>query len=165
MLSYAGCHVNLPRRRLEITMSNGLLLPQELRIWHAFLLMSEEVLGRVGRDLLEGVALSGPEFAVLSRLASLGKGEMRQQTLANCLGWDKSRLSHQLTRMQERGFIERHAADKGAVIVKLAKQGQKTLDAAMPIHAASVRRNLLSRLSAEQIATVVRVSNILGDDD
>jgi len=39
------------------------------------------------------------------------------------------------------------------------------LDAARPIHAESVRRNLLSRLSAEQIDTIVRVSNILGEDD
>jgi DNA-binding MarR family transcriptional regulator len=147
-----------------ITMSSELLSPHELRVWHAFQFMNEDVLSRVGRDLTEATGLSGPEFGVLSRLASLGKGEMRQQALAECLGWDKSRLSHQLTRMQRRGLIKRHESDKRTVLVLLTKLGQKTLYAALPVHAISVRRNLLSRLTAEQIATMVRVSNILGDD-
>jgi len=141
------------------------LSPQELRVWHAFKVMGEEVLARVGRDLAAGAGLSGPEFGVLSRLASIGKGEMRQQDLARSMGWDKSRLSHQLTRMQERKLVERCEAEKRVVLVVLTKQGREKLEAARPIHAESVRRNLLGRLSAEQIATVVRVSNILIEDE
>ena len=146
-------------------MPSELLSPQELRVWHAFRLMGEDVLARIGRDLTEAAGISGPEFGVLSRLAGLGKGDMRQQALAECLGWDKSRLSHQLTRMEGRGLIERHVLDKRLVLVQLTRLGRKTLDSAMPIHAESVRRNLLSRLTAEQLAMIVRVSNILGDDD
>jgi DNA-binding MarR family transcriptional regulator len=146
-------------------MSGEPLSPRELRIWHAFRLMSEDVLSRVDRDLTEGVGLSGPEFGVLSRLAGIGKGEMRQQALAECIGWDKSRLSHQLTRMQRRGMVERREADSRTVMVVLTRQGRKMLEASIPVHADSVRRNLLSRLNAEQIATIVRVSNLLGDDE
>jgi DNA-binding MarR family transcriptional regulator len=90
---------------------------------------------------------------------------MRQQTLAESMGWDKSRLSHQLTRMQERELIERREVDKRVVLVVLTKHGRGKLKAARPIHAVSVRRNLLARLNAEQIETIVRVSNILGEDD
>ena len=125
------------------------LSPQELRVWHAFKVMGEEVLARVGRDLAVSAGLSGPEFGVLSRLASIGKGEMRQQDLARSMGWDKSRLSHQLTRMQERKLVERCEAEKRVVLVVLTKQGREKLEAARPIHAESVRRNLLGRLSAE----------------
>ncbi len=146
-------------------MSTKLLSRRELRVWHAFKLMGDDVLSRVGRDIAAGTGLSGPEFGVLSRLADLGKGEMRQQELARMLDWDKSRLSHQLTRMKERKLIERRHADKNAVLVVLTKLGREKLDAARPIHAESVRRNLLSRLSAEQIETIVRVSNLLGEDD
>jgi DNA-binding MarR family transcriptional regulator len=146
-------------------MSNKPLSPRELRVWHAFKLMGEDVMSRVGRDITEATGLSGPDFGVLSRLADLGKGEMRQQILARAMGWDKSRLSHQLTRMQERELIERRSVDKRVVLVVLTSHGQKMLDAARPIHADSVRRNLLSRLNTEQIETIVRVSNILGEDD
>ena len=146
-------------------MAPRLLSPQELRIWHAFLFMGEDVLGRVGRDIAQATGLSGPEFGVLSRLAAIGKGEMRQQALATAMSWDKSRLSHQLTRMQERALIERRPADGKTVFVALTPHGREKLDAARPIHAASVRRNLLSRLTSEQIATIVRVSNLLGEED
>jgi len=122
-------------------------------------------MARVGRDIAEATGLSGPDFGVLSRLANIGKGEMRQQRLAEVMGWDKSRLSHQLTRMQNRKLIERREAEKRVVLVVLTGHGREKLEAAWPIHAESVRRNLLDRLSAEQIATLVRISNILGEDD
>ena len=144
-------------------MTAKLLSPRELRVWHAFRLMHEDVLGRVDRDI-QASGLSGPEFGVLSRLAAC-KGEMRQQALASAMGWDKSRLSHQLTRMQRRALIERRPADSSAVLVVLTDHGREKLDAARPVHAESVRRNLLSRLSQEQIDTIVRVSNLLGEDD
>jgi DNA-binding MarR family transcriptional regulator len=146
-------------------MSTTLLSPHELRVWHAFRLMGEDVLARVGRDISDATGLSGPDWVVLSRLADLGKGEMRQQNLARTMGWDKSRLSHQLTRMQKRKLVERREADGRVVLVVLTEYGREKLDAARPVHAESIRRNLLSRLSAEQIATMVRVSNILGEED
>jgi DNA-binding MarR family transcriptional regulator len=146
-------------------MSSKLLSPRELRVWHAFLLMGEDVLGRIGRDIAQATGLSGPEFGVLSRLAALGKGEMRQRALARVMNWDKSRLSHQLTRMQQRGLIERRSADGNTVLVVLTKLGREKLEAARPVHAASVRRNLLSRLTAEQVDTIVRVSNLLGEEE
>jgi DNA-binding MarR family transcriptional regulator len=146
-------------------MATKLLSPRELRVWHAFLFMGEDVLGRVGRDIAQETGLSGPEFGVLSRLAAIGKGEMRQRALARVMGWDKSRLSHQLTRMQQRTLIERHHIGGKAVLVVLTELGREKLDAARPIHADSVRRNLLSRLTPEQIDTIVRVSNLLGEED
>jgi DNA-binding MarR family transcriptional regulator len=141
------------------------LSPHELRVWHAFLFMGEDVLGRVGRDIAKATGLSGSEFAVLSRLASLGKGEMHQQRLATVMGWEKSRLSHQLSRMQERRLIERRTGDGRATLIVLTKVGREKFESARPIHADSVRRNLLSRLSAEQITTLVRMSNLLGEDE
>jgi len=140
------------------------LSPQELRIWHAFRLMHEDVLGRVGRDIVQETGLSGPEFGVLSRLAAC-KGEIRQQVLARMMAWDKSRLSHQLTRMQERSLIERRRVDGKTVLITLTKLGKAKLDEARPVHAASVRRNLLSRLTQEQTDTIVRVSNLLGEEE
>ena len=141
------------------------LSPGELRVWHAFLMMGEDVLGRVGRDIADATGLSGPEFGVLSRLASIGKGEMRQQALAQLMGWDKSRLSHQLTRMQERSLIERRSAEGKGVVVALTKAGRQKLGQALPVRDESVRRNFLSRVTPEQIETIVRVSNLLGDED
>jgi len=141
------------------------LSPQELRIWHAFISMGEDVLERVGRDIGQATGLSGPEFGVLSRLAAFGKGEMRQQDLATVMGWEKSRLSHQLSRMQKRKLIERRAGDGRTTLVVLTRTGREKLGFALPIRAESVRRNLLSRLSTQQIETIIRVSNLLSDEE
>lgn len=149
---------------LRIDMAAPSLSPEELRIWYAFQVMHEEVLGRVGRDIAEATGLSGPEFGVLSRLSAVGKGEMRQQALATLMGWEKSRLSHQLTRMQERGLIRRRSAD-AAVLIALTKLGREKLTDALPVRAESVRNHFLSRLSKEQTDTIVRVSNLLSDDE
>src|SRR5215469_1779886 len=146
-------------------MTAKLLSPRELRVWHAFRLMGDDVLGRVGRDIAKATGLSGPEFGVLSRLAAIGKGEMRQQTLARVMTWDKSRLSHQLTRMQQRGFVQRRRTDLNTVLVVLSKLGREKLGSALPIQAESVRRNFLSRLTPEQLDNIVRLSNLLGDEE
>jgi DNA-binding MarR family transcriptional regulator len=141
------------------------LSARELRIWHAFISMSEDVLERVGGDIAQATDLSGPEFAVLSRLAAFGKGEMRQQELAVVMGWEKSRLSHQLSRMQRRKLVERQSVDGRSTLVVLTKTGRAMLEHALPVRAESVRRNLLSRLTSEQIETIVRVSNLLADEE
>jgi DNA-binding MarR family transcriptional regulator len=140
------------------------LTSQELRIWRAFQDMAEEVRGRVGRDISEATGLSGSEFGVLSRLAGLGMGEMRQQELAKVMKWEKSRLSHQLTRMSERRLIKREAAD-GGVVIGLTKLGRQKLTEALPVRAESVKRHFLSRLTQEQIDTIMVVSSVLSDDE
>jgi DNA-binding MarR family transcriptional regulator len=67
--------------------------------------------------------------------------------------------------MQQRELIERRPQDGGGVLVAITRRGQEMLDAARPVHAESVRRNLLSRLTQEQTDTIVRISNLLGDED
>jgi DNA-binding MarR family transcriptional regulator len=145
-------------------MATKLLSPQELRVWHAFQFMHEDVLARVGRDIAQAANLSGTEYGVLSRLAAIGGVDVRQQDLARVMGWDKSRLSHQLKRMELRSLVKRRGGEGKVVLVSLTKSGREQLDSARPVHALSVRRNLLQRMNAEQTATLVRISNLLGEE-
>ena len=66
--------------------------------------------------------------------------------------------------MQQRELIERRESEPRAVFIVLTKEGKTKLDAARPVHAESVRRNLLSRLSQQQTETIVRLSNLLGEE-
>jgi DNA-binding MarR family transcriptional regulator len=131
------------------------LSPHELEIWHAFKKMGEHVFSRVARDIEEASGLSGSELGVLSRLEDLGKGQLRQQELAVSMGWHKSRLSHQLTRMENRGLLKRSAGKDGGVLVSIAESGTDLLGAARPVHAASVRERLLRRLGPNQAAVIL----------
>jgi DNA-binding MarR family transcriptional regulator len=125
--------------------------------------MGEEILTRVGHDITTATGLSGAEFGVLSRLAAYGEGKLHQHQLATVLGWEKSRLSHQLSRMQKRRLIERRAGEGRATLIALTKNGREKLSNALPVRGESVRRHLLSRLSEDQADTILRVSNLLGD--
>jgi DNA-binding MarR family transcriptional regulator len=85
---------------------------------------------------------------------------MRVLELARALGWEKSRLSHQLTRMAQRGLIERSNCDEDrrGAFVALTDAGRSTVEAAAPRHVESVRRYLFDELSAEQVDALLAIA-------
>jgi DNA-binding MarR family transcriptional regulator len=131
---------------------------QELEIWHAFKQMGQIVMAGIERDLTEATGLTGADFGVLSRLADLGNGTLRQQALADSMEWHKSRLSHQLTRMQGRDLVQREEREPRVITVTITALGREKLQAARPVHAASVRRWLLDRLPSEDKSTLLNIS-------
>lgn len=74
----------------------------ELALWQALKKISATTASVMRSEIGPGV--SGADFSILSRIEELGnEGEvLAQSDLLKSLGWDKSRLSHHLTRMQER---------------------------------------------------------------
>jgi DNA-binding MarR family transcriptional regulator len=136
----------------------------EAELWHAWQLAGEAVMARVVRDVADATGLSGPDFGVLSRLMDLGDGELRQHDLADSMRWDKSRLSHQLTRMESRRLLGRTPADGRGVIVAITRAGRRALALARPIHAASIRRNLLSKIGIRRRAVLAVVCKELAAD-
>lgn len=139
-------------------MSLKSLSPQELRVWQAFKHMREDVFDRVARDITAETGLSVPEFSVLSRLDDAPGRKLRQQALGESIGWDKSRVSHQLTRMEQRGLVERREAEERGVVVGITKLGRQRIAAARPIHATAVRRHLIERLTAKQRETILEIA-------
>jgi DNA-binding MarR family transcriptional regulator len=120
----------------------------ELALWHAFKRAGESVRAAVGAEITRATGLSDADYGILTRLDDAG-GRLRQQELADSMGWHRSRLSHQLTRMERRGQLGRSAAG-GAVEVVLTDAGRAAADAARPVHAAAVRRHLLDRLPRDR---------------
>ena len=132
--------------------SSARLTSTELALWHQFKLVGEKVNAAVERDILAASDLTGAEFGVLTRLVDLGDGTLRQAELATSMRWNKSRLSHQITRMEKRGLVARATGDSAAVAVAVAitDAGRRALAPARPAHAASIRTHLTERLSADQ---------------
>jgi DNA-binding MarR family transcriptional regulator len=121
----------------------------ELSLWHAWKLAADSVRARIAADITAAVGLSDADFGVLTRVAELGGGCMRQNALAESMGWHRSRLSHQLTRMEQRGLLTRHGVG-GGVEVRLTDTGRDRAQAARPVHAEAVRRHLIDRLDPSQ---------------
>ena len=138
-------------------MKPAVLSADEAELWRAWKLAGEVVMARVARDITDATGLSGPDFDVLSRLLDAGRGELRQQDLAGSMSWDKSRLSHQLTRMEQRRLLRRRTAGGRGVIVAITHAGRRAIRLARPTHAASIRRNLLSKIGARRQAMLAAV--------
>jgi DNA-binding MarR family transcriptional regulator len=134
------------------------LNPRELRAWRAFIDAHYRLEFHLTRRLqLSG--LSGADYEVLALLSEHDGDRMPSHELRNALGWEKSRLSHQLRRMQKDGLIirEPNPADARSTMVYLLPDGRTAIEMAAPGHVADVRRNfidLLTPAELDQLATL-----------
>jgi DNA-binding MarR family transcriptional regulator len=135
------------------------LSPEEQRAWRAYLRIRLLVDSAVARDLTRDSGLSMPDYQVLSTLSEAEDHRRRLTDLAARMQWSPSRLSHHVSRMQQRGLVERaDCADdlRGALIV-LTEAGWQAIERAAPEHVGSVRRHLIDRLSPEDLAALTRI--------
>jgi DNA-binding MarR family transcriptional regulator len=141
-----------------------LLDDTEMARWTLWKRATDAVWDAIVHDVGAATGLSGADFAVLTRLVELGDGSLRQQELATSLGWQRSRLSRQISRMATRGLLIREA-DGAARVIAITKAGRDAVAEARPVHAAAIHRALFDSVpaaAAEQfwstIATIVRIA-------
>lgn len=94
--------------------------------------------------------LSGADHGILSRLAEAEAQGVRQQELCDSMQWDRTRLSHHLTRMERRGLVKRSKLEGGGTWVSITAAGDHARASADPIHAEAVRRCFVSKLTEAQ---------------
>jgi DNA-binding MarR family transcriptional regulator len=135
------------------------LTPAEDRAWRAWLAMAERLRSQIGRDLQADSALSDADYMVLVHLSEAGDHRMRMTDLAARLNWSKSRLSHQLARMQARGLVERDEcpSDARGAFAVLGPCGLAEIEQAAPRHVASVRRHLIDVLDETQLEQLAAI--------
>lgn len=132
----------------------------EDRSWRSMQLMHMRLTAELSRQLAEDSSLSYPDYIVLVALTARPDGRGRIFEVANEIGWEKSRLSHHIGRMSERGLVTREKCDsdrRGAFVV-ITTQGRRELEAAAPGHVAAVRRLFLDGLTTEQLDVIAEVA-------
>jgi len=137
----------------------------EQRAWRAWIASSQLLLDRLTRDLQEHHGLTMADYEILVRLSESADRRVRMSELADRTLASRSRLSHQIDRMENRGFVAREQCedDKRGQFAVLTDMGWQTLVAAAPDHVASVRTHLVDVLHpAEFTALGVACEKILG---
>jgi DNA-binding MarR family transcriptional regulator len=125
----------------------------EMRAWLGYRRMFLLLNTAVNRDLARDSGLSEPDYDVLSNLSAASDHRGRLSELAARMLWSQSRLSHHISRMEQRGLVRREECEsdaRGSVVV-LTEEGLHTIEQAAPHHVASVRRHIIDVLSPEQI--------------
>lgn len=136
----------------------GRLDERELRAWQTFFQMQEVLRGRIEQQLQACSGLSLADYSVLTVLSGAPGGRLRAYRLGATLGWEKSRLHHQLTRMAKRGLVERQCGDSRAIYVEMTPQGLTALAQAAPGHSRHVRQLVIDRLTPQQLDQLTEIS-------
>lgn len=129
------------------------LTEREMHAWIGYRRMRLLLDLALQRELAGQSGLSEADYDVLSNLSTAPDQRMRLTDLARYMRWSTSRLSHQITRMQQRGLADREeCADdgRGSMLV-LTTEGMAAIEAAAPGHVASVRKHFIDLLSPEEI--------------
>ncbi|MCA2174593.1 MarR family transcriptional regulator [Nonomuraea glycinis] len=129
---------------------------EELRIWRNYIETAETL-----RTLLEGrlqseSALSSADYRVLLALSEADRRTLRSSELAQLIGWQRSRLSHHLGRMEKRGLVRRAPCpdDVHGIDVRLTDSGAESFRRGSLPHLRDVRELFVDALSPEQLAQV-----------
>lgn len=125
---------------------------EEQALWRLILAGMRRIDRVIDETLLAGSDLSSSEFSVLVSLSEAPDQSLRLRDLCAGLNWDRSRTSHQITRMERRGLVTKRksAGDARGVIVSLTEEGMRRLRSAAPDHVESVRRVVFDHMTPEQ---------------
>ena len=128
----------------------------EQATWRAWLYSTQLLQERLDRELTRETGISHAYYEILVALSETEGRMMRMSELADrCLS-SRSRLSHAVSRLEERGWVHRQVCpeDGRGQLAVLTDDGFAALEAAAPVHVESVRTHLFDQLSPEQVAAM-----------
>ncbi|MCA0328771.1 MAG: MarR family transcriptional regulator [Actinobacteria bacterium] len=137
-------------------MSTRWLSADQQRSWRAYIAATTLLSDRLSRELQSAHKLTLSDYEILVRLSEAPDRRLRMSELADYTLSSRSRLSHQIDRLEDQGIVERQACEtdrRGANAV-LTDKGFDLLVEAAPTHVDGVRKHLVDLLTDEQFAAL-----------
>ncbi|MBL0887485.1 MarR family winged helix-turn-helix transcriptional regulator [Myceligenerans indicum] len=132
--------------------------------WRAFLAGNARFFEALGAAHDAELDLNIGEYTLLVQLSEQPDRTQRMSALADGLVLSRSRLTHTVTRMEQRGLVSRCAADgdRRGVNCRMTDLGYEALVAAAPGHVRAVRRLLVDVLDPEELEALGRIMSKVG---
>ena len=139
------------------------LSAEEQRAWRAFVTATQTLFSAVETQLQRASGIPLGYYEILVRLSEAEDRSLRMSKLAEVSTSSKSRLSHAVARLEERGWVERLdcETDRRGQVARLTDAGFEILAAAAPAHVEQVRLSLFDRLSAEQVTQLAAIGTAI----
>ena len=136
--------------RTATTANPRWLTAKQYRAWITYMRVQLRMNYEMNRQLQTDCGLSLSDYDVLNALSMTPGGRLQVSDLAAIIGWERSRVSHHIRRLAERGLVERRpsAQDGRATDVVMTTVGRQAIVAAAPGHVALVRRLFFDSLPA-----------------
>ncbi|MEV0677153.1 MarR family transcriptional regulator [Actinosynnema sp. NPDC050436] len=131
----------------------------EMRAWRTYVVGASMLEDRLHRELQDRHGLSLADYEVLVRLSERRGLRMRMSQLADEVASSKSRVSHQVARMEREGLLRRRECpeDGRGVFAELTEKGVQTLESSAPTHVQGVRAHMVDLLSREEQEVLAKV--------
>ena len=129
------------------------LSPAEREAWLGLIGVVELLPGALDAQLQRDAGVSHFDYMVMAMLSEAPDHTLRMTALAAQTNSTLPRLSHVVTRLVNRGFVERIPCpqDKRATNAHLTDAGWRHIQASAPGHVAAARELVINPLSAAQI--------------
>jgi DNA-binding MarR family transcriptional regulator len=136
---------------------------EQQRAWRGWLDLNAQLSAVLNRHLQMISGLSLPDYDVLVALTDVPEHSLRMFELGTRLGWEKSRVSKQVSRMSTRELVERRECpdDRRGAFVDLTDGGLAAIEAAAPAHVELVQHLVFDGLSRAQVRSVAAISRAL----
>jgi DNA-binding MarR family transcriptional regulator len=153
------CHVNKRGSTVFPMERTRWLDEREARLWRSWLRLSQELPSVLEAQISRDSGLSGADYAVLVPLSEAPHGMLRARELGREILWDRSRLSHHVSRMERRGLVVREECTEDArgAMVRITETGRAAITRAAPGHVAATRRYFFDQLSDEEVVVLTAV--------
>ena len=128
-------------------------------MWRRYRDMRQLLELAIERNLQQETGLSLSDYAVLVVLSETDAEGIRARDLGSALGWDRSRLSHQVRRMESRGLVSKRVCPEDArgTLISLSDKGATAIVEAAPIHVSKVRDLFVDQLTDVEIDMLTAV--------
>ena len=141
------------------------LSDEEQGAWRAYLEATVLLFDALDRQLQQEAGMPHAYYEILVRLSESPSRSMRMSELATRTRSSRSRLSHAVARLEEKGWVERcdFPTDRRGQVAHLTDKGFATLEQAAPGHVQAVHSYVIDKLSAEQIAQLTAIGVAIRD--
>ena len=133
------------------------------KAWRAFHKIGTSLLPHLGRQVSNHSGISGAEYVVLVALSELPVPAVNLHRLATGLGWEISRMSHQVSRMDEAGLVKKtkNLEDSRCFDVSITAKGRKIAEAAIPLQSQEINHCFSQVLSQAQMKSLIEISEAI----
>lgn len=133
------------------------------KAWRSFHKIGTRLLPHLSRQITSHSGISGAEYVVLVALSELTEPSINLNRLARGLGWEISRMSHQISRMESTGLIKKvkNPEDARSLYVSITTKGRRIADSAIPLQSKEINHCFSEVLTQDQKRTLIEISEVI----
>jgi DNA-binding MarR family transcriptional regulator len=133
------------------------------KAWRAFHKIGTSLLPHLSRQITHHSGITGAEYVVLVTLSELTASSINLNRLSEGLGWETSRISHQISRMEDGGLVKKskNADDSRKFDVSITAKGRKIAESAIPLQSKEINHCFSEVLTQNQMKTLIEISEAI----